>query len=119
MVSEFSTRIAIAMTIAVFFIAKLADAESLRDAMASAYSNSGLLEQNRALLRAADEDVAVAASSLRGVLGWSANIERNIIQSLTSSSARQVDGMTRRAIKWGLVGVIMALNLFFEFADGR
>ena len=87
--SDFSKRIAIAMTIAVFFTAKLADAESLRDAMASAYSNSGLLEQNRALLRAADEDVAVAASSLRGVLGWSANIERNIIQSLTSSSARQ------------------------------
>ena len=31
-------------------------AESLADAMAEAYRSSGLLEQNRAVLRAADED---------------------------------------------------------------
>jgi outer membrane protein len=49
-------------------------AEGLADAMAGAYNNSGLLEQNRALLRAADEDVAVALSALRPILGWSADV---------------------------------------------
>ncbi|MCY4333456.1 MAG: TolC family outer membrane protein [Litoreibacter sp.] len=40
-------------------------ADSLRQALAAAYENSNLLEQNRALLRATDEDVAVALSVLR------------------------------------------------------
>lgn len=42
-----------------------ATAESLRDALTAAYNNSNLLEQNRALLRATDEDVATALSALR------------------------------------------------------
>jgi len=45
-------------------------AESLTDALISAYKNSGLLEQNRALLRAADEDVAQAVAELRPVLNY-------------------------------------------------
>ncbi len=44
--------------------------ETLTDALISAYRNSHLLEQNRAVLRAADEDVAVAVSSLRPVISW-------------------------------------------------
>ncbi len=36
----------------------MAQAETLSDALISAFNHSGLLEQNRALLRAADEDVA-------------------------------------------------------------
>ena len=51
-------------------------AESLADALAGAYTHSGLLDQNRALLRAADEDVAVAISRLRPVLQWSSDITR-------------------------------------------
>lgn len=47
-----------------------AQAETLGDAMVSAYRNSNLLEQNRAVLRAADEDVAQAVSTLRPVLSW-------------------------------------------------
>ncbi len=47
-------------------------AESLADALAYGYENSGLLEQNRALLRAADEDVAQAIATLRPVVDWSA-----------------------------------------------
>ena len=45
-------------------------AESLADAMVSAYRHSALLDQNRALLRAADEDVATAVSALRPVIQW-------------------------------------------------
>ena len=50
-----------------------ARAETLADALVSAYRNSNLLEQNRATLRAADEDVAGAVAALRPVLQWSAD----------------------------------------------
>ena len=49
-------------------------ADTLADALAGAYNTSGLLEQNRALLRAADEDVGVALSALRPIIGWSADV---------------------------------------------
>ncbi|MHA6263742.1 TolC family outer membrane protein [Arenibacterium sp. CAU 1754] len=45
-------------------------AENLADALVGAYNTSGLLEQNRALLRAADEDVAIAVARLRPVLDF-------------------------------------------------
>jgi outer membrane protein len=51
-----------------------AAAETLADALVGAYNHSGLLEQNRAVLRAADEDVAIAGSTLKPVLSWSADI---------------------------------------------
>ena len=47
-----------------------AGAESLTDALISAYKTSDLLEQNRAVLRAADEDVAIEVSSLKPVLSF-------------------------------------------------
>ncbi len=56
-------------------------AETLGDALESAYVNSGLLEQNRALLRAADEDVAQAVSALRPIVDWSAGISREFTRS--------------------------------------
>lgn len=45
-------------------------AQSLADTFINAYQNSDLLEQNRAVLRAADEDVALAVASLRPVLNF-------------------------------------------------
>lgn len=54
-----------------------ATAESLSDAMIAAYRHSGLLDQTRALLRAADEDVAQAVATLRPIIGWSANITQS------------------------------------------
>jgi outer membrane protein len=54
-----------------------ARAETLADALIAAYKNSNLLDQNRAVLRAADEDVAVAVAQLMPVIsytiqaGWS------------------------------------------------
>lgn len=56
--------IAVCMTV-VLLAPVAAHAETLRDALVAAYKNSNLLEQNRALLRANDEDVAVALSALR------------------------------------------------------
>ncbi len=50
-----------------------ARAESLADTMVAAYRHSALIEQNRAVLRAADEDVAAAIAALRPVVQWTAN----------------------------------------------
>lgn len=47
-----------------------ARAETLADALISAYKNSHLLDQNEAVLRAADEDFAVAVSALRPVISY-------------------------------------------------
>ncbi len=55
----------------------VARAETLADALASAYTHSGLLDQNRALLRAADEGVAQAVSRLRPIIDWSSDMTRN------------------------------------------
>ncbi len=54
-----------------------ASAETLADALVGAYNHSGLLEQNRAVLRAADEDVAIAGSTLKPVLSWSGNVTQS------------------------------------------
>lgn len=56
--------------------APMAKADSLSEALASTYNNSGLLEQNRALLRAADESVAQAVATLLPVINWSVNATR-------------------------------------------
>lgn len=66
-------------------------AETLADALVGAYTHSGLLEQNRALLRAADEDVAIAASALRPIISWSSGFEAN---SSTSRAATSGLGIT-------------------------
>ncbi|HHS94317.1 MAG TPA: transporter, partial [Rhodobacterales bacterium] len=47
-----------------------ASAESLSDALVSAYRNSGLLDQQRALLRVRDEDVAIAVAATRPALNY-------------------------------------------------
>ncbi|WP_372893755.1 TolC family outer membrane protein [Rhodosalinus sp.] len=69
----------LALTVAVAIGAaapERAGAQTLAEALSEAYVNSGLLEQNRALLRAADEDVAQAVAGLRPVLNWSTSIRR-------------------------------------------
>ncbi len=47
-----------------------AKAETLADALIAAYKNSHLLDQNQAVLRAADEDVAIAVSALMPVISF-------------------------------------------------
>ncbi len=66
-----------AITAVSMFAALPAKAETLADALVSAYENSGLLEQNRATLRAADENVAQAVAALRPVLTYAFTSTRN------------------------------------------
>jgi len=71
--------------------------ETLADALSAAYINSGLLEQNRALLRAADEDVAQAVADLRPIIDWSADIRREYIRTQTNVVERD-SGETNASI---------------------
>jgi outer membrane protein len=64
-----------AIVINLSFSAKAND--TLTGAMVSAYKTSGLLEQNRAVLRAADEDVASAASQLAPVVSWASSVSHS------------------------------------------
>ena len=68
-------------------------AESLADTLVAAYRHSALLDQNRAVLRAADEDVAQAMSRLRPVIQWAA-----------SHNFQQVDGIEAVATTLELAG---------------
>lgn len=54
-----------------------ARAETLADALVAAYRNSNLLEQNRALLRASDEDVQQAIAALYPVVNFAASALAN------------------------------------------
>ncbi|MEX0316984.1 MULTISPECIES: TolC family outer membrane protein [unclassified Ruegeria] len=60
-------------------------ADNLTDALIGAYNTSGLLEQNRALLRAADEDVAIALSALRPIIDWTARIQQDYNRTRTGA----------------------------------
>lgn len=61
-------------------------AQSLADALVGAYAHSGLIDQNRALLRAADEDVALAAASLKTIVNWTADVTRQFGDSASAQS---------------------------------
>lgn len=74
-------------------------AENLADALIGAYKTSGLLIQNRALLRAADEDVAIAVSALRPIVDWAG---RYTTTQTENSTANLVTNNTGSNVFWGL-----------------
>lgn len=77
---------ALAMTVAVVSVSSTT-AETLSDAMANAYEHSGLLEQNRALLRAADEDVAATFALLRPILNWFGSVDYRYGRTRSAATA--------------------------------
>ncbi|MHA6266974.1 TolC family outer membrane protein [uncultured Aliiroseovarius sp.] len=83
-------------------------AESLSDAMASAYKHSGLLQQNQALLRATDEDVAIARSRLRPVLSYAIQHGWTDPTSLVSNDDY-----------WETSATLTAEILIFNFGRGK
>ncbi|MHA7888480.1 TolC family outer membrane protein [Roseicyclus sp.] len=76
------------------FAAGAAGADSLRDAMADAYRNSPVLEQNRYLLRVRDEGVNQAVAQLLPTVSFAATASRDLVADTTSSTARLVAEMT-------------------------
>jgi outer membrane protein len=79
--------VAIALT---FFGAPALKADTLADALAAAYNNSGLLEQNRALLRAADEGVAQSVAATLPVINWSISASRTRVEAPAVSFSNSV-----------------------------
>ncbi len=87
-------------------------AETLADALASAYDHSGLLRQNRALLRAADEDVAIAVSGLRPIISWSSDLTRSFGRNRNAAGTANSDSTD---INVGITGTL----LLFDFGRTR
>ncbi|MBO9398340.1 TolC family outer membrane protein [Shimia sp. R9_2] len=86
-----------------------AQAQTLSDALATAYEHSGLLEQNRALLRAADEDVAASTALLRPIINWSASIDHDYSANRSSATGN------RRVTDWATsssVGISASILLY-------
>lgn len=79
-------------TIASVSLGSAAVSETLGDALSGAYNHSGLLEQNRALLRAADEDVAQAVAAVRPVISWAASVTREFGKTLSGQTFGSVVG---------------------------
>ncbi|MEP1588683.1 MAG: TolC family outer membrane protein [Tateyamaria sp.] len=88
-------------------------ADTLADALVGAYSHTGLLDQNRALLRAADEDVAIAGSVLRPIINWSADLTRTFGNVRSAAGGSNVDAGSTDAS----VGLTATLQLFDGGAD--
>lgn len=91
-----------------------AKADTLADALVGAYTQSGLLDQNRALLRVADEDVAITSALLKPIVNWSGNITRefgDVRSSLSGSSKRDIGETTAS------VGITASLQLYDFGAD--
>lgn len=90
--------------------APVAKADTLADALVGAYTHSGLLDQNRALLRVADEDVASADAALEPVLRWTAGITQSLGrgQSSTLFGAQSGDSLV-------VQGQLIAELLLYDF----
>lgn len=66
----------VASVLSVLLHAPQSKADTLADALVGAYTHSGLLDQNRALLRIADEDVAIAGALLKPIINWTTSVTR-------------------------------------------
>ena len=88
-----AAKFAIAAIVAGLMSGASAQAETLGDALVQAYKNSGLLQQNRALLRAADEDVAASVALLRPVVGYVVGANYSSITKSTGANADLTVGL--------------------------
>lgn len=75
-----------------------ARAETLTDALISAYRHSGLLEQNRAVLRATDEGVAVAVAALRPTINYVLSASKTYNSTLPSLPLQYSAGITSQLV---------------------
>ena len=84
----------------------LVRAETLAETLVSAYEHSGLLDQNRALLRAADEDAAQILAALRPIINYSADVTRTFGQTRNGFGT---SGLSNQDVN---VGLSLELLLF-------
>jgi outer membrane protein len=99
---------ALALTVA---MAAPSWAETLAEAMTAAYNFSGVIEQNRAVMRAADEDVAQAISRLRPVFSWTGNIQRQFgTRGTTTAAGFVTTGISNNTASISLLAELVLFN---------
>ncbi len=104
--SFFCTRVMAIVFASLTLLPAAVRADTLADALVGAYNSSGLLEQNRALLRAADEDVAAAGAALKPVLQWSADLTRNFGTTRARNSVLTI-GADNTSASISLIGQLL------------
>lgn len=109
--------VAMSVGMIVVFTGQGVRAETLADALVGAYKTSGLLDQNRALLRAADEDVAAAVAALRPILNYNASIARDF-GDRRSQTATGFNTTTNLEATTGTIGLSASLLLYDGGATG-
>jgi outer membrane protein len=86
-------RIGLVAAVVSFAVATAGQAETLADALTAAYRNSNLLDQNQALLRVADEDVAIATSALAPIIQFTAQSQYASQEVRVGGVRTQTDGL--------------------------
>lgn len=81
-------------------------AQSFSETLAGAYNGSGLIEQYRALLRAADEDVAKTASELKPIINWSSGFNHEFGRARQSSMSKKVN-LESNTVSLGLTASLL------------
>lgn len=102
------------LAVAAALVAGSAQATTLADALIGAYTHSGVIDQNRALLRAADEDVAIAASTLKPIINWTGDITRQLGDSTSSQTGEVSNSIAQTTVS---LGITATLQLFDGGAD--
>lgn len=97
--SNVASRAGAAALVVALALPGAARAENLADALVGAYKTSGLLIQNRALLRAADEDVAIAVAALRPIVDWAGRYTRS---TSNTTALGFVSNTGSSEVFWGL-----------------
>ena len=119
----FKSKLISCTAVALMSMSPMAWAESLSDALASAYKSSGLLKQNQAILRAADEDVAISLSALRPTLeyslshGWADTDGRGPIPDGRQTTASLTASMLLYNFGRGKMGVQASKELVLAARD--
>ena len=96
----------VSVTLLLYFFMLPLHANSLSEVLVESYNNSGLLDQNRALLRAADENTIIASSALLPIVSWAANFSGNWTETDLAGSA------TSDVVWRGNVGLNSSLTIF-------
>ncbi|MEL6620657.1 MAG: TolC family outer membrane protein [Pseudomonadota bacterium] len=107
-------RFGVSLSIASILWTGAVQAMSLGDALVSAYNHSGLLDQNRALLRAADEDVAITLAQLRPIINWSGDLTRQFGDARSSNTFGRTVNTEQTTTS---IGITAALQLYDGGAD--
>ncbi|MFD2739141.1 TolC family outer membrane protein [Sulfitobacter aestuarii] len=84
-----------------------ASADTLADALVGAYNHSGLLDQNRALLRAADEDVAIAKAQLKPIIRWSGGLSQSFGDRRTDGTFASDTSVENLSATINLIGELL------------